>query len=580
MAQEARSLPNIGDLKLVDQDSGAHLRFLENLDRINQAMHSTHDLEKMMSDVLGVTLSIFGCDRVWLVYPCDPNADSWRVPMERTKPEYPGSHAWKLEFEMDADIADAFRTQLETDGPLKAGPGTGRPVLDRVLERFGFKSLIAMAVYPKGDKPWLFGLHQCSYAREWTLEEERLFQEIGRRLSDGLTSLLAYRSLQDSEAKYRMIVETAAEGVWLLGADSETIFVNSRLADMLEYSIEELNGRIFTEFVFAEDMRDHQLRMDNRRRGVKETFERRLRRKDGQTVWVLISATPLFDEKYRFKGSFAMLTDITTRKQAEAELIMAKESAENSSRFKSRFLDIAAHELRTPVTAFSLMLELAQRQVNEGLPFEPAVLDRIQKQTKRLSRLVVEILDVSRLDRGILTVQRMQINIVPLIVATIEEISLLSPKRKIFFAKPEQSIEAHADPMRIQQVLANLLDNAERYTPEGNPIEVTVESDSAGVRISVIDHGVGISKEQQAELFSPFLRGNSDREMMSSGLGLGLFICQKIIELHHGTIGVESNAGKGSTFYFELPHRELVETLTLSRDPHGKAGILPAQIMT
>jgi signal transduction histidine kinase len=104
-------------------------------------------------------------------------------------------------------------------------------------------------------------------------------------------------------------------------------------------------------------------------------------------------------------------------------------------------------------------------------------------------------------------------------------------------------------------VLSNLLENALKYTPEDRPVQVTVEPLRNRVRVSVIDHGEGISKEQQADLFKPFTRGRTDREERVSGLGLGLSVCRGIVELHGGTIGVVSELGAGSTFYFELPRK-------------------------
>jgi signal transduction histidine kinase len=244
------------------------------------------------------------------------------------------------------------------------------------------------------------------------------------------------------------------------------------------------------------------------------------------------------------------------RNRAEVELMRAKESAENATRAKSRFLDIAAHELRTPVTAFSIMLELAQKQVQQGQTLEISLLSRLQGQAYRLSRLVVDLLDVSRLERGMVTLHRTPTDLVSLISSNVEEFSIQAPKRRIVFVKPEYPIEVDVDVVRINQVLSNLLDNAVKYTPEESSVEVKVDSLADRVRVSVIDRGPGISKEQRTELFKPLVRGTSDRVERTSGLGLGLFVCQAIMELHGGKIGVESEEGVGSTFYFELPRSD------------------------
>ncbi|MBP7052732.1 MAG: PAS domain S-box protein [Phycisphaerae bacterium] len=136
---------------------------------------------------------------------------------------------------------------------------------------------------------------------------------------------LAEEALRQSEAKYRTIVDTATEGILVVGPDALTTFANARMAKMLGYADEELVGRQISDFMFEEDVPDHARRIANRRRGISENYERRFRRKDGQTVWTLVSATPLLDDNQRFQGSFAMFTDITERKEAERK---ARESSD------------------------------------------------------------------------------------------------------------------------------------------------------------------------------------------------------------------------------------------------------------
>jgi len=129
----------------------------------------------------------------------------------------------------------------------------------------------------------------------------------------------AEKALRESEAKYRCIVDTANEGIWMIGPDTLTTSVNTRMAEMLGVTPEEMIGHPVTDFMFEEDVPDHLKKMENRRKGMLEHYERRYRHKDGQTVWTLASATPIFDAEHLFKGSFAMFTDITERKRAEQE---------------------------------------------------------------------------------------------------------------------------------------------------------------------------------------------------------------------------------------------------------------------
>ena len=212
------------------KEQQAQLRSLESLDRIDRAIQGSSDLDVMMGDVLDVVLVTFGCDRAWLVYPCEPDVFrpgepdvSHRVRVERTRPEYTGAAEAGVDIPNDPEVADVSRIALTSSGPVRFDPESDRALPARVAERFGVKSLIAMAVYPKADRPYLFGLHQCSYRRVWTPQEERLFHEIGRRLGDALDTVLMFRNLRESERKLeRSRAELAASRVRIVTAADQT----------------------------------------------------------------------------------------------------------------------------------------------------------------------------------------------------------------------------------------------------------------------------------------------------------------------------------------------------------------------
>ncbi|MCW5632614.1 MAG: PAS domain S-box protein [Rubrivivax sp.] len=177
----------------------AHVRFLESLDRVNRAIQGTGDFERMMSDVLEVVLEVFACDRAWLVHPCDPAAASWRAVMEHTRPAFPGAFSLGIELAMEPPVAERFRAALAAPGAVPFGPHHDRQVPPDVQRQFGVRSMMLMALYPKGDRPYLVGLHQCAEARPWTAHDRRLFEEIGHRLADALAGALMMRRLRERE---------------------------------------------------------------------------------------------------------------------------------------------------------------------------------------------------------------------------------------------------------------------------------------------------------------------------------------------------------------------------------------------
>jgi len=201
------------ELNQAEAERLAHLKFLENLDRINRAIHGANDLNQMMNDTLETALSVFDCDRTWLFSPCDPDAQSFRVPMEITRPEYPGAGILNADVPMPPDMALNLRDVLESAGPVAFGIGTDKPINKVSVEQFGVQSMMMVALYPKTGKPWAFGLHQCSSPRVWTSEEQRLFLEISRRLADTLTGLLSLRDLQESDDALRKLNEELEQRV-------------------------------------------------------------------------------------------------------------------------------------------------------------------------------------------------------------------------------------------------------------------------------------------------------------------------------------------------------------------------------
>jgi signal transduction histidine kinase/PAS domain-containing protein len=192
---------DVTERKLAEKEHRAQLWSLESMDAIDRAIQGTSDLEQMMADVLDVVLKIFRCDRAWLLYPCDPEAHSLRLLAERTRPEYAGALAAGADIPNEPEVADVSRSLLAADGPVRFDPESGHALPAELAKRFDFKSIIAMAVYPKVDKPYAFGLHQCSRPRVWTPHEERLLHEIGRRLADALDTLLMFRNLRESQRK-------------------------------------------------------------------------------------------------------------------------------------------------------------------------------------------------------------------------------------------------------------------------------------------------------------------------------------------------------------------------------------------
>jgi PAS domain S-box-containing protein len=204
---------DVTERKRAEEERQAHLWFFESLDRVNRAMHGSSDLDQMFTEVLDAVLAVFECDRATLVYPCDPSTASWMVVTERTRPEYPGvgSH---VTMPATPAMADIFTLVRASAGPVSFGRAGDNPLPAGATERFGIRSQIISALYPKAGHPYAFTLQQCSRERQWSDAERRLFQEIGRRLADGLSSLVIQRQLQESEHRLKAAQRIAHVGYW------------------------------------------------------------------------------------------------------------------------------------------------------------------------------------------------------------------------------------------------------------------------------------------------------------------------------------------------------------------------------
>jgi PAS domain S-box-containing protein len=339
---------DISKWKEAEEEHQVHLRFLESMDRVNRAIQGTNNLEQMMSDALDIVLSIFDCDRAFLLYPCDPEAPSWYAPMERTHPEYPGVLALGIdEIPMDAEVARTFHIMLEADGPVKFGPGASNALPRDISERFDIKSFMSMALYPKVSRPWQFGIHQCSYERIWTPEEERLFQEIGRRLSDALSTLLAYRNLQESEERYRQLVDMSPDAI-VIYSQGNVVFVNPATVLLSgAKSEEDLVGRPILDFIHPEYQDYVKKSLEQMQRTGESTpfVEEKFLRVDGSNLDVEAAVVP-----YRFQNEDyvqIVARDITERKQheREREAIITVSTALRQARTRTEILNVILDQL-------------------------------------------------------------------------------------------------------------------------------------------------------------------------------------------------------------------------------------------
>ena len=296
-----------------------HVFHMESLTTLWKSTNEAQNMLKMMDNAMKVTLSIFNCDRAWLLYPCDPNAPSWHVPIEVTKPEYPSANILNTDIPMEPTVSENMRDSLSTNGPIAFGPNYEHKVALMAVKQFSIQSQICVAIYPKLGKPWLFWIHQCSHARVWTKNELELFHDFGQHISESLGVFLSLGELQKSEERFRGYFESALVGFAITSLDKNWIYANDCVCDMLGYSQEELQELTWAELTYPDDLAADVALFEQLLAGKIDhyTMDKRFIRKDGTIVYVFLSVTARYQKDGTIAHIVATLQDITKRKQAE-----------------------------------------------------------------------------------------------------------------------------------------------------------------------------------------------------------------------------------------------------------------------
>jgi two-component system sensor histidine kinase VicK len=233
----------------------------------------------------------------------------------------------------------------------------------------------------------------------------------------------------------------------------------------------------------------------------------------------------------------------------EAAQVRAREEA---TRLKEDFLSSAAHDLKTPLTGIVTQAQVLRRRAERdpAAPADRVGLDRLLEQSHRLKSLVLELLDVSRLEHGSLIGERGEVDLAAVVRGLARQSAVLWDRVQLHAEEP---VLASVDVLRFEQVIANLVENALKYSPHQAPVSLTVWREPGAARLSVRDEGIGIPSEDQALVFERFHRARNVDDRRFAGMGLGLYIARGIVEQHGGKIWVESAPGMGSTFQVAVP---------------------------
>jgi PAS domain S-box-containing protein len=370
---------------------------------------------------------------------------------------------------------------------------------------------------------------------------------------------------QRDDEMFRLLVENVRDyAIFMLDPGGHVASWNSGAEYIKGYTRDEILGRHFSVFYTPDAVARHWPQHELSAALEQGRFEDegwRLR-KDGTTFWANVVITPVYDRDQRLRGFAKITRDLTARRKTE--------ELQRSERRMNEFLAMLAHELRNPLAPIQSALEVAERK-----PDDPAVVGWsrtiIQRQTAQLARLVDDLLDVSRITQGKLSLRREPVDVKATVSQIIESLRprIEARHQVIELQLPDIPLEVEADPTRIAQIVSNLLDNAMKYTPEGGRITISATIVDEFVSIAVSDSGIGMSADLVPRVFDLFVQGERGLDRRDGGLGVGLTIARRLAELQGGTMsGGSAGPGLGSRFVLQLP--------LLRRSAAAPANRLPA----
>jgi len=361
------------------------------------------------------------------------------------------------------------------------------------------------------------------------------------KLNDKLedTVLKRTRDLSLSKEHFSLLANNIPQITWTNLPDGKLNFFNQRWYDYTGLSAEESLQNGWSKVLHPDDL---QLMRERFAFSIhtQQVFEieNRYQHKDGQYRWHLNRSIPLKNEAGEILFWVGTATDIDDQRKAIEK--------------KDEFIGIASHELKTPLTSLKAYLQLILGFKREPVPEQvKSFTAKASHSLHKLQSLVEDLLDVSKIQAGKLFFSQVPMQVNDLLSICVENAGYMFPEYNVIYS-PGEDITISGNQERLEQVIMNMISNAVKYSPLHKDIKITVKKETASVRISVTDYGIGLSPDQQEKIFERFYRVD-DKSFMASGLGMGLYISMQIVSNHKGTMGVESKLDQGSTFYILLP---------------------------
>jgi PAS domain S-box-containing protein len=384
--------------------------------------------------------------------------------------------------------------------------------------------------------------------------EVQLAADAFNNMANNTERLIA--SLGESEVKNKLlatIVEQSSEAIWTRDLGGVITSWNSGAAAMFGYAPQDTVGRALA--VGESTPEEERQRLRRLMASEKFSYDARATTSSGSSIEIQVAVAPLLDDGNRCIGSISVARDVTQHKRSEEALRLAREAAEAANHAKSSFLARMSHEIRTPMNGVLGMAELLLETGLSGTQRKYA--ETVQRSGKNLLGIINDLLDFSKIEAGKLELENVDMDLRRTIEDIVELLAERAHAKGLELAcrvPPDLATYVKGDPLRLGQVLTNLVGNAVKFTEQGSVVirvaAVGETAERVSMRFDVTDTGVGISPDAQSRIFDEFAQGDGSTTRKHGGSGLGLAISKQLVEMMGGTIHVESALGAGSTFWF------------------------------
>ena len=519
---------------------------------VTQTATQSLDTEKILNDTLDKSLEILGFE-IGYIRILDQKAGGMVVSVARglSSPEF-----LKTVVYLDSSHRSIGKIVFETRQPYISSDIQKD---DKNKFQHGFmlrEGIVSAAFVPIMSKNRFLGMMMVGSFKlhGFSQYEIDLLMAFGSQIGTALENARLYDEVSKGKAYIENLVENAADLIISTNLDDHILTWNRGAEVLFGYRKDEVIGKHLSILLPPDRVHElEEMRAKVQISGALRDIEIRSKKKDGVLIYLSLSVSPIRDLEGKIVGFLRVAKDITEKKRYERRL-------KELDKMKSDFVSNVSHELRTPLTSIKgsvdNMLDGLTGSLNEK---QIRYLNRIKSNTDRLSRLINDLLDLSRIESGRVEVRPTTLPLTALTEEVAEHMRALAAEKLIRIEVPssDPSVTVWADRDKVTQVLMNLIGNAVKFTPQDGKITVALEKNGNDyIQISVADTGPGILPEEQNKIFSKFYQVANIDKKKPKGSGLGLAISKALVEMHGGKIWMDSEVGKGSTFYFTLPAQQ------------------------